>query len=127
MGLTYDQLFAGRFIHAGEMSEKPVTMTIKAVYLEDMEQENGTEKAQAVVSFTQTKREWALNRTNGICLRALFGNEVDDWIGKAVTLFRERDTSGLSDSGWCLRVYGAPHLAKPMVVEVKLPDRKSVV
>ena len=44
MSLTYDQLFPGRFIKAGEMGGKPVTMTIKDVYLDTLEGEDGREK-----------------------------------------------------------------------------------
>jgi len=124
MSLTYDALFPGRFIKAGEMDGKPVTLTIKDVYVDKIEGEDGREKPQAVVSLRETGREWALNRTNGICLRALFGDRVDDWIGKKVTVYPERDTSGLSDSGVCIRVLGSPHLDKPLTIEVKLPRRK---
>lgn len=124
MSLTYDQLFPGRFIKAGEMDGKSVTLTIADVYLDHIEGEDGREKPQAVVAFRETKREWALNRTNGICLRALFGDQTDDWVGRRVTLYPERDTSGLSDSGVCLRVLGAPHLTEALTVEVKLPRRK---
>lgn len=124
MGLTYDALFPGRFIKAGEMDGKPATMTIKEVYLDHIEGEDGREKPQAVVAFQETPREMALNKTNGQCLKALFGPQVDDWIGKRVTLYPERDTSGLSDSGVCLRVLGSPEIDRELTVEIKLPRRK---
>lgn len=124
MGLTYDALFPGRFIKAGEMDGKAVTLTIKEVYLDHIEGEDGREKPQAVVTFSETPREWALNKTNGQCLKALFGEHVDGWLGKRVTLYPERDSSGLSDSGVCLRVKGSPEIAKAITVEIKLPRRK---
>jgi hypothetical protein len=124
MGLSYDALFPGRFIKAGEMSGKPVTMTIADVYLDHLEGEDGREKPQAIVSFKETKREWALNKTNAQCLLAMWGPDSGDWITKHVTLFAERDASGLSDSGLCLRVKGSPDITKSVVAEIKLPRRK---
>lgn len=125
-GLSYDQLFPGRFIKAGEMDGKDVTLTIKDVYLDTIEQEDGREKAQAVVAFQEIARELALNKTNGQCLRAMWGDRVDEWIGKRVTLFPERDASGLSDSGVCIRIKGSPDISKPIQATIKLPRRRPV-
>jgi len=126
MGLTYDQLFAGRFLKAGEFNGKPVTLTITNVYLEDMEQDDGTEKHQAVVAFKETKREWALNKTNAQMLVAMWGGETDGWLGHRVTLHAEPDKSGKSDSGLCIRVVGSPELASAITMQVKLPRRKPI-
>ena len=126
MGLTYDQLFPGRFIKAGEMHDKPVTLTISGVALDVLESEDGTEKMQAVVNFREIKRQWALNKTNAQCLVAMWGIDSDDWMGRRVTLFAERDASGLSDSGLCLRVKGSPDIDAPITVQVKLPRRRPI-
>jgi len=123
-GLSYDALFPTRFIKAGEMRGKPVTLTIAAVYLEQMEREDGTEKPQAIVGFHETKREWALNRTNGQCLRAMFGDDSGEWIGKHVTLVPEPDSSGLSESGLCIRVKGSPDIDQPIRMEIRLPRKR---
>lgn len=126
MGLMYDQLFPGRFIKAGEMRSKPLTLTIKDVYLDGLEQEDGTEKSQAVVSFEEIKREWALNKTNAQCLVAMWGRDSGDWIGHKVTIYPEHDASGLSDSGVCIRVKGSPELTKTVTAQIKLPRRRPV-
>jgi len=126
VGLTFDQLFPGRFIKAGEMHGKPVTLTIKSIYLDEMEREDGTEKAQAIVTFKEIKREWALNRTNASCLRAMWGDDTDKWLGKRVSLYPEADTSGLAESGVCLRVKGSPDLDKTITAQIKLPRRRPI-
>ena len=126
MGLSYDQLFPGRFIKAGEMTGKPVTLKIKSVALDVMESEDGTEQMQAVVNFVEIKRQWALNKTNAQCLVAMWGFDSSDWVGKRVTLFAERDTSGMSASGVCLRVAGSPDIDGPVKAEIKLPRRRAV-
>lgn len=126
MGLTFDQLFPGRFIKAGEMHGKDVTLTIKSVYVDNIEGEDGREKPQAIITFSEIAREWALNRTNASCLRAMWGDDTDHWIGKRVTLYPENDSSGMSESGVCLRVKGSPDLDKTIEATIKLPRRRPV-
>ena len=124
MGLTYDQLFPSRFIKAGEFNGKPVTLTITGVEMDDLEKDDGTQHAAAIVSFKETKRQWVLIKTNAQCLVAMWGPDTDAWIGKRVTLFPERDASGLSDSGLCIRVKGSPDIPGPITATIKLPRRK---
>ena len=124
MGLSYDQLFPSRFIKAGEFAGKPVTLTITGVELEDLEKEDGTAKTSPIVSFAETKRQWVLIKTNAQCLVAMWGTDVDGWLGHKVTLIPERDASGLSDSGFCIRVQGSPEIEKAIQATIKLPRRR---
>jgi len=124
MTLTYDQLFPGRFLKAGEFQGKDVTLTISAVRIEPLPQADGSERVRGVLSFAETKKELVLNRTNGECLKAMWGPVVDDWVGHRVTLYPERDPSGLSDSGVCIRVKGSPELNEPLKVSIRLPRRR---
>lgn len=126
MGLSYDQLFPSRFIKAGEFAGKPVTLTITGVDLEELEKEDGTAKSSPIVSFNETKRQWVLIKTNAQCLVAMWGSDVDGWIGHKVTLVPERDASGLSDSGFCIRVQGSPELTQTIQASIKLPRRKPI-
>ena len=124
MGLTYDQLFPGRFIKAGEMHGRAVTLTVRDVYLDVLEQEDGREKQQAIIAWQETDREMALNKTNAQSIMAMFGPDSGDWIGKRITLYPETDSSGLSDSGVCLRVKGSPDITAPITAQIRLPRRK---
>jgi len=124
MGLSYDQLFPSRFIKAGEFQGKPVTLTITDVQLEDLETETGATERKAIVSFAETKRQWVLIKTNAQCLLAMWGPDTDDWINHRVTLYPERDASGMSDSGLCIRVQGSPELTKTVTATIKLPRRR---
>lgn len=120
-GLNYDELFPGRFMKAGEFKGRAVTLTIKDIDTEALPQDQGGEKVRGIISFTETKKQLVLNRTNGECLKALFGAAVDDWFGKRVTLF---------PSEWngepAIRVKGSPHITAPMEIEVKLPRRRPI-
>ena len=126
MGLTYDALFPSRFLKGGEFDGKPVTLTIANVYLDSIEQDNGAEKPQAVLAFKETKRELALNKTNGQCLLAMWGQDTSNWVDHKLTLYPEPDTSGLSDSGYAIRVKGSPDIDKTITATIKLPRKRPV-
>jgi len=126
---TYDQRHPGRFIKAGEFDGKPVTLTIASVDSQDLEKEDGTSKNEAIVSFREKghggrQLQWVMNKTNDQAISAMFGDEDANWTGKRVTLYPERDTSGQSDSGYCIRVQGSPDIKEAIEMMVKLPRRK---
>ena len=116
--MRYNEMFPGRFIAAGEFDGKTPTLTIDETFMEKLEGEKGD--AEPIMRFVEMRKgtdkqlEWVLNRTNARCLIAMFGEDSDDWAGKRGTLFPEKDTSGLSDSGYCIRVKGSPDIDGPV-------------
>lgn len=117
--MDFDQLFPGRFLKAGEFQGRAVTLTITAVALEDLPQEKGGDRAKGIVSFAESKRQLVLNRTNGECIKAMFGRNTDDWIGKRVTLYPAPYEGDIA-----IRVKGSPDLEKNLTVEIKLPRKR---
>lgn len=127
-GLDYDQLFPGRFIKSGEFQGRDVTLTIKGIRLEELPQDKGGERAKGIVAFEGTKKEWVLNRTNGECLKAMWGRDTGEWIGKRVTLFPAPFQSSFGDAttDTCIRVRGSPDLTADMRIEIRLPRKKPI-
>lgn len=117
--VDYDQLYPGRFIKAGELLGKKVTLTITDVDLEDLMGEDGKEKAKAIVSFRETQKKLVTCKTNGICLREMFGKQLANWVGKRVTLFPDT---------WngepCIRIWGSPDIEEDLEVQIALPRRR---
>lgn len=123
----FDQLYPGRFLRAGQFLGKQVTLTIKAVYLDDLQGDKGVER-KAILSFAETPAELVLCKLNGVCLAAMFGKAVPEWVGKRVT-FWPTDTlmpmpTAKGDDRICIRVWGSPHLERDMNVEFASPRRK---
>jgi hypothetical protein len=120
--VDYDQLFPGRFMKAGEFQGQDVTLTVTDVEIEDLPQDKGADKPRGILSFRETKKKLVLNRTNGECIKGMFGRNVQDWMGKRITFF---------PSEWngepAIRVKGSPELKQAMDVEVRLPKRKPIV
>lgn len=116
---VYDELYPGRFLKAGLLKGKKVTLTIKDVDIEKLPDENGKDKTKAIVSFVESEMQLVLPKTNGICLKSMFGAKLVDWNGKKVTLFEDQ---------WngepCIRIWGSPDIQQDTTVQIALPRRR---
>jgi hypothetical protein len=116
---VFDQLYAGRFLKAGELLGKKVTLTISDVDLEELQGDDGAKKAKAIISFKETEKKLVSCKTNGICIKEMFGKELVNWIGKKVTLFED-----VWSGEPCIRVWGSPEIAEDIEVTITLPRRR---
>jgi hypothetical protein len=114
----YDQLFPGRFLKAGEFKGKDVTLTLSRVDLEEMEDRKG-HKTKCIVTFRETKKQLVLNRTNGECLKGMFGRKVGEWIGKRVT-FGPSTVEAFGAPTLAIRVRGSPDLPRDTEITCKV-------
>ncbi len=122
--VDYDELYPNRFAKAGELQGKKVTLTIAGVDLYELEGEKG-KKSKGVISFKETPKLLALNRINGICLKAMFGRLVQQWVGKRIAIFPDVvKEAGAMRGEPCIRIWGSPDIAHDLDVVVQLPKRK---
>lgn len=121
--VDYDELFPGRFLKAGLLKGKHVTLTISDIDLEELPQDDGKERERGVLSFKGTKKQFVLNSTNGQCIKAMFGRKPMDWIGKRVTFMPDKDRFG-KDIVDAVRIHGSPDITSPVDVEIRLPRKK---
>lgn len=116
---NYDELYPGRFLKAGLLKGQKVTLTIKDVDLEQLEDNTGKPKGKAIISFEERPMELVACKTNGLCIKAMFGKELADWRGKRITLFQ-----GQWNGEECIRIWGSPDIEKQFDVTIELPRRK---
>jgi hypothetical protein len=118
--VDWDELYPGRFIKAGLIGDgnARLTVTIGGIHTEELTTEQGT-RVKGVLSFSDDKYQLPLNKTNGICMREMFGRKVQEWVGKRITLF-----SDTWNGEPCVRIWGSPDIAADMQVVVALPRRK---
>ncbi len=116
--VDWDELYPGRFIKAGDFKGKVVTLTIAAVKIEELIGDKGP-RIKGVLFFEKTEKAVALNKTNGICLKAMFGRMVQEWVGHKVSLH-----AATWNGDPCIRVYGSPELPEDKVVEIALPRKR---
>jgi hypothetical protein len=114
----YDQLYPGRFLKAVEFLGKKPTLKIADVELEELEGDDG-KKVKCIISFENTPKKLVTCKTNGFCIKEMFGKEISKWLGKRITLF---------ESTWnaepAIRVWGSPDIETEMQLEISLPRRK---
>lgn len=116
--VDWDELYPGRFIKAADLKGKNVTLTIASVDLEELEGDKG-KQIKGVVGFDRTEKQLALNKTNGICLKEMFGKKVQGWVGKRVTLM-----PSMWNGEDCIRIYGSPDLPDDKEITVSLPRKR---
>lgn len=115
----WDQLYPGRFFKGGDIPEgvKKV-VTITDVDVEELEGDNGV-KGKGILTLAGEKMQLPLNKTNGICLREMFGRKPYEWVGKRFAMFQ---------SEWqqdpCIRIWGSPDIAQDMVITIDLGRRR---
>jgi hypothetical protein len=116
--VDWDELYPGRFLKAGEFKGKRVTLTMERVKLHELIGDKGPQ-IKGVIYFRETEKQLALNKTNGICLRAMFGRKIPEWPGHRITLF-----PGTWDGDECIRVWGSPDIEADMEVAIALPRKR---
>lgn len=116
--VDWDELYPGRFLKAVDFKGGKVTLRISEVKIEELVGDKGPQ-IKGVIGFEKTEKQWALNKTNGICLKDMFGKKVQEWVGKRVTLFPSR-----WDGEDCIRVWGSPDIEADRNVTIALPRKR---
>ena len=116
---VYDQLYPGRFIKAAELLGKKVTLTMTDVELEDLQGDDGKQQTKCIISFKETPKKLVACKTNGLCIKEMFGKELANWMGKRVTLFED-----VWNGEPATRVWGSPDIDENIEVTVSLPRRR---
>jgi len=119
----YDEMFPGRFLRAGLFDGKTRTLTITDVVIEELPTDKGEMQTKGILHFEQTNMQLSLNKTNGTCLKAMFGNQVKNWVGKRVTFCSEKDKFG-KDTVDAIRIKGSPDIDQDIDVEIRMPKKK---
>jgi hypothetical protein len=119
-----DEMFPNQYIKAGELGESKVTYTIKHIEAKPFEGDKG-KQWKGVATFEEIDQQWTINKTNMLCIKAMFGALVPAWYGKRVVLFPTKDRFGREIVD-CIRVWGSPDIDRDITVEIKFPKKKPV-
>jgi hypothetical protein len=116
--VDWDELYPGRFIKASDLKGKKVTLVISRVRVEELVGDKGPQM-KGIINFEGKDKALALNKTNGLCLKAMFGRKVQEWVGHKVTLF-----ASTWDGDECIRIWGSPELSEDRQVTIALPRKR---
>lgn len=90
--MNIHDMFPSQYVSAYDLKKRHVTLTIVRVEAEQVErQDKKTKRMESVkvyvVYFLKAKKGLLLNKTNALTIAALYGDESDKWLGKAITLY----------------------------------------
>lgn len=119
--IDFDQLYPGRFLKSGELLGEKRTVTIERVEIDELENEKG-KKIQGVLHLKDEK-QIALNKTNGLCLKGMFGKKLSEWEGKRITIYQDSVQFGANMVD-AIRIWGSPDIAKDIEVIINLPKKR---
>ena len=120
---SYGLLYPGRFLKAGMLLGKKVTLTIKNIDIEELIGDKNKAEPKVIVSFVERPLEYVMPKTNGFCLKRMFGNNPHDWIGKQITWFGTTCKFGREDVD-CLRIWGSPSITEDMPITIPQGRKK---
>lgn len=111
--VSWDDLFPGRFLKAGNIAPEGETLTIADIRTEEID-----DKRRVVLRFAEKTLEYVCCVTNGLALRAAFGDDATAYVGKRVHVVSRRvDSFGeLVDA---IRIDGSPDIAAAVDREFK--------
>ena len=111
------EVYPSRFVCAGDLKGKDVTVTIARVELEKFD--DGRQKP--IVYFKKMTKGLVCNKTNWMTIAEICGEDSDDWPGKDITLAsRMVDFKGKTVEA--IRVEKAPEPVAPATVETQQDD-----
>ena len=122
---NFDQLYPGRFLKAGILDGKKVTLTIAKIEHERLEGEKGVE-LKVILSFVGKEMQLVCCKTNALCIKGMFGPILASWVGTRITLFEGTvEVAGPMKGQPCIRIWGSPEIESDMTISIKHPKKKS--
>jgi hypothetical protein len=111
--MNVNELFPSRFVKGDDLGDKRPVVTIRSCSIEEM----GKDKERhPVLWFKGTEKGLVLNKTNAMTIAALYGPEMNEWLGKRITLYTER-----------VRIGGENKIAIRVVKQVPAPVEQKVL
>lgn len=105
MSKHWKSMMDRNYIYAFDLEGRDVTVAIERVEQGELTALGGRKSKKPVVFFagSSSGKGLALNATNCKTIATLYGNYVDKWIGKLVTLYPTTTTMG-SETVECIRI-----------------------
>jgi hypothetical protein len=88
-GTDFRSMYDSNYLYAFDLQGRDVHVTIKEVKAAKVKNADKKEQRKPIVFFRESKdpRGLVLCKTNGKTIAALYGNAIEGWIGKRITLF----------------------------------------
>jgi hypothetical protein len=112
---TKSDRFPKRFLSAADLKGKPVRLTIKREYTEELQGADGDKKPKSILSFVETNKELVLNVTNFDAICDATGEyDSANWPGWKIILYPTK-TQMAGKTVDCIRVRAPDQAAMKLV------------
>lgn len=117
--MNFKKLFPSEHLEAADLDGREVTIKINAVEPATVKNESGGEESKGLIRFEGKKKTtWIFPVTVGHCLAAMFGEDIENWRGKRVTLASQKVDS-FGEMVDAVRPVGSPDIDKPITFKVR--------
>lgn len=106
---NWDDFYPNTFLRAADLNGRRKTCTISGITTEELGDDR---KVKPVLSFRETQKKLALNKTKSTALSLAFGPSVEACIGQRIELFPSTVFFGGRQTD-CIRI-SIPEQAPPM-------------
>lgn len=123
MPTDYRSLYGKEYIGSWDIQDKDVIVTIVSCTGGELTSVGGRKSKKPLLSIKGTDKKLALNATNGKTIAKLYGNHVEGWAGKRITLYKSttRSPDG-GDDVECVRIRPVVPPAKGAKVDQEFAD-----
>lgn len=128
--MNVNDAFPSKYISSNDVGTKNIPVVIDRITMEDVgHNSRGQMETKPVIYFQGAKKGLVLNKTNAMDLAFYYGEEMDDWWGKPVTLYtvQTTDLQGKPVRGIRTRIEQHPSVgAQQPAQEIAPPPGSSV-
>lgn len=110
---TFRDIFQSTYICAEDLKGRDHTLTIKSIDFEAEVWRNGKKERAIALHFAEARKGLVLNVTNHdvIAFKLGYGKQLEEWVGKAITIYPTTDNRVRGDDKDVVRV--RPTVPKP--------------
>jgi hypothetical protein len=105
--MDYRAMYDGKYVGSWDIAGKDTTVTIAKVEAVEVIGAGDKHNKRPVLSFTGAQKGLVLNKTNGKIVANMYGNNVEKWVGKKITLYATT-CSAFGQTVDCIRVRPQP-------------------
>lgn len=121
--MNIDDIFAGKYLKAGNIDDGEYHAVIESVEMEEV----ARNESKPVIRFKGWSQGFVLNKTNAKTISKIAGTgNTDNWIGLGITLYKS-ETEMAGDTVECIRIRLKPPSSDQIENSVPPPSSRTPV
>jgi hypothetical protein len=105
--MNFQKFFPSKYLNAVDLDgQGDVTVVIRSLDEEQIQGSDGTTENKPVLRLQGTQKGLILNRTNAETISQLYGNDIENWVGKRIALHVEKDVHAFGKKWDVVRIRG---------------------